>query len=189
MDSSLSHVALLVPSVETSARFLNTHGIKTGEPESFESEGTKEIYVGSYDDQEGLLLLVEAISEGPYQRALKKRGPSLHHIAIDVLNVEEFALKAQSAGWKLHPASAQTVKAKKTAWLFLKGVPTLIEVHQQKELFSKPIKVSKLELPIQDEHMALFEGIGLGATVSPSKEFRLTLDAQNFAFTQIASSR
>lgn len=186
MDSSLSHVALLVPSVERSAKFLNTHGIETGEPETFESEGTKEVYVGSYQTERGLLLLLEAIAEGPYKRAMTKRGPSLHHIAIDVLNIDEYVSKAQKVGWKLHPVSAQTMKYK-TAWLFFKGVPTLIEVHQKKELSSKPSKVLKLELPIQKEHMTLFEGIGLGELVSYSKETFLTVDGRKLSFAQIAS--
>ncbi len=124
MNSSFSHVALLVNSVEASAAFLNSRGIKAEE------------------------LLLEAISDGPYQRAMKKRGASLHHLAIDVLNVEEFSHQAQKIGWKLPPVSEQTM-SHKTAWLFSEGIPTLIEVHQQKELCAKPVKTSKLELPIK----------------------------------------
>lgn len=185
MISSLSHVALLVPSVETSAAFLDDQGIETEDPETFESEGTKEVYVGSYGTQKGLLLLLEAISEGPYQRAMKKRGPSLHHIAIDVLDMDECVSKGQNVGWKLHSVSSETM-AHKTAWLFSKGVPTLIEVHQKRELSAKPSKVSKVELQIQKEHLPLFEAIGLGGVVAVSKELYLTMDGQKLAFSQIA---
>ncbi len=185
MNSSLSHIALLVPSAEASAKFLNAQGIETEAPEVFESEGTKEIYVGSYETQKGLLLLLEAISDGPYKRAMTKRGPSLHHIALDVLNVAEFVLKAQAEGWTLHSASTETM-THKTAWLFSKGVPTLIEVHQKKQLSSKPAKVSKLELPMKNEHTALFDGIGLGDVVFRSEELRLTADGRNMSFAQIA---
>jgi 4-hydroxyphenylpyruvate dioxygenase-like putative hemolysin len=185
MNTSLSHITLLVPSVEASAKVLKAQGIETDEPETFETEGSKEIYVGSYGTQKGLLLLVEAISEGPYRRALTKRGPSLHHVAIDVLNVDEFAAKAQSVGWKLHPESANTI-AHKTVWLYLKGVPTLIEVHQKKELSSRPVKVSHLELPMAKEHLALFEGIGLGDVVSAGKELCLKVDGHKFTFAELA---
>ena len=185
MESSISHVALLVPAAETSAKFLNSHGIETESPESFESEGTKEIYVGSYDTQRGLLLLLEAISEGPYKRALMKRGPSLHPVAIDVLDVQEFVRGAQSLGWELHATSAQTM-THKTAWLYSKGVPTLIEVHQKKALSTKPAKVSKLELPIQKAQLKLFEGIGLGDIVSSGDQIRLTVDGHKFTFAQVA---
>ncbi len=185
MKSNLSHIALLVPSVEASAKFLNTLDIRTEEPEVFEAEGSKEIYVGSYGAQSALLLLLEAISEGPHKRALTKRGPSLHHLAIDVLNVEELVAEAQKLGWMLHPASAKTM-AHKTAWLFLKGIPTLIEVDQKKELSTKPHKISRLELPIPKEHMSLFDGIGLGDIVSPGREVSLTLDNHKLSFAQIA---
>jgi hypothetical protein len=185
--SSFSHIALLVSSVEASAAFLRTRKIQTAEPETFESEGTKEVYAGSYENQSGLLLLVEAISEGPYKKTLAKRGPSLHHIAIDVLNVEEFIYKAQDLGWKLHPVSSQTI-AYKTAWLYLEGIPTLIEVHQKKELSSKPTQVSKIGLPIQKEQVNLFKGLGLGGIVHSSKEISLTVDGHELTFSQIALS-
>lgn len=185
MDASLSHIALLVPSVEAAAKFLNTNGIETNDPETFESEGTKEIYVGSYATQKGLLLLLEPTTEGPYRRAMIKRGPSVHHVAIDVLDVEAFAHKAQSVGWELHPMTVDTM-AYKTAWLFLKGIPTLIEVHQKKELSRKPAKVSKLELPLQPKHVPLFDGIGLGEIVSSGEEVSLTVDGRKLSFAQIA---
>lgn len=183
-ESSFSHVALLVSSVEASANLLNTQQIETGEPESFESEGTKEIYVGYYNTHRGLLLLLEAISEGPYKRAFMKRGPSLHHIAIDVLNIESFIVKAQGAGWKLHPISAKSI-FHKTAWLFLEGIATLIEVNQKNELSEKATRVSKVELPIRIEDMPLFEEIGLGSLVMRSHELALTIDEQRLTFAQI----
>jgi len=188
MDSSFSHIAVLVHSVAESAKFLNSNGLQTGKEKTFASEGTKEIYVGSYNTHAGLLLLVEAISDGPYSRALKKRGPSLHHIALDVLNIEEFSIKAQSAGWQLHPISAQTIE-NKTAWFFLKGVPTLIEIHQKKQLAINPFKVSKIEIPIENKHVSLFAAIGMGDLVFCSKEICLTADNHKFSFSQIACLR
>ena len=184
MNSSFSHVALLLPSVEASAAFLRAQGIETEAPEAFDSEGTKEIYVGSYAKQSGLLLLLEPISPGPYERAMTKRGPSLHHIAIDVHDVEGFSLMAQKQGWKLHAASEKTM-AYQTVWLFLKGVPTLIEVHQKKELSSKPKKVSKIEIPIQEEQVELFEAIGLGGLISRTAELHLTIDGRRLSFAEI----
>lgn len=185
MKSSLSHVALLVSSVEASAKYLNSIGIETGEPETFESEGTKEIYVGSYASESGLLLLLEPISEGPYARAMKKRGPGLHHIAIDVLNLTEAVREAQTIGWKLHSASAETMKYG-TAWLYLEGVPTLIEVHQKKQFSTKPQKVSKVELPLRAEHESLFAGIGLTGVVIHGADLRFAINSREASFSQIA---
>lgn len=185
MESSLSHIALLVPAVEISAQLLNTFNIETEKPETFDSEGTKEIYVGSYEKQKGLLLLLEAISEGAYKRALNKRGPSLHHIAIDVLDVQNFIHYAQSLGWKLHPSSEQTMEYD-TAWFYLKGIPTLIEVHQKRELSSRPSKVSKVEIPLQEEQLSMFQGIGLGDVVFSNEEIYFTIEGHRLSFAQIA---
>lgn len=187
MKSSLSHVALLVSSVEASAKYLNFLGIETGEPETFESEGTKEIYVGSYASESGLLLLLEPISEGPYARAMKKRGPGLHHIAIDVLNLTDAVREAQAIGWKLHSASAETMKYG-TAWLYLEGVPTLIEVHQKKELSMKPQKVSKIEFPLSAGHEAFFAGIGLKSVACFGDELRVVVNGREVLFSQITSN-
>ncbi len=171
--------------MEASAAYLTALGIQCDKPETFDSEGTKEIYVGTYEKQEGLLLLVEAISEGPYNRAMKKRGPSLHHIAIDVLNVDELARDAQNLGWQLHPISETTIPKKKTAWLYAKGVPTLIEVHQQ-TLTPKPSKISRIELPMDPTRLKLFEGIGLGNIVTSSNsKLNVTIDGHRISFAEL----
>lgn len=82
MNQIPNHVAILVPSVKKAAIYLGQFGFQIGEEEQFDGEGTREIYVES-----GLgnsLLLMEPLGHGPYRRAMVKRGPGLHHIAIDV---------------------------------------------------------------------------------------------------------
>lgn len=183
---SLSHVALLVPSVEESAAVLKKHGVEAGEPETFESEGTKEVYVGSYASESGLLLLLEAISEGPYLRAFKKRGPSLHHIALDVSSMSEFKYRAKNSGWTLHKISRKTSKHG-TAWFYARGVPTLLEVCEKSKPSVKPQKVSKLELPISSAQLSLLKGVGLDGLVENGEELTLTVDGKRMAFHEIAT--
>lgn len=185
MSIGLSHIALLVPSVESAAKVLHSHDIAVGEPETFEQEGTKEVYVGSYEERSCLLLLVEAIAEGPYRRALDKRGPSLHHIAIDVLDLKNFSKEAQNLGWDLHPISSETLKHK-TAWYYQKGVPCLLEVHETDHISRLPQKVSRLELALKNEHLSLFHGIGLGDFVFKGDKTVLNIDGQQLEFEQIA---
>ena len=60
MDSSLSHVAILVPSVLRTADLLSKYGFEIGEEESFEE--TKEIYIQG--DTHNPLLLMEAKETG-----------------------------------------------------------------------------------------------------------------------------
>lgn len=179
MQTILSHVALLVSSVDKSALYLSAQGFKCGQAEVFESEGTKEIYVGDYQDQSGLLLLLEPIGEGPYKRAMDKRGPSLHHIAIDVLDLKEFLVEAEKVGWQLHPISDS-----KTAWLFLKGLP-LIEVHQKKVLSHKPFQISELQFPAQSQGKNALEWI-LSKKISYGSELSFTIDGKKISFAQMA---
>ncbi len=86
---------MLVRSVEKSGRKLEGKGYDIGPVDTFEAEGTKEIYV-NYGNA-GSLLLMEAIGPGPYQRALEKRGPGLHHIAVDVEKIVKSLVQAR--GW------------------------------------------------------------------------------------------
>lgn len=185
MEVSFSHVALLVPSVDTSGEYLKTCGFQLGAPEIFGGEGTKELYAGSYATQKGLLLLLEAVAEGPYKRALAKRGPSLHHIAIDVLDVESFAKEAVTVGWKLHPASQDTM-SHQTAWLYFEGIPTLIEIHQTKKITTKSAQVSRIGLPIAKQQASLFQAIGLGGIVELDNDFCFIVDGREMTFQQIA---
>ena len=182
-----SHIAFLVPSVDKSAIYLNSLNIQSNPPEILKSEGTKEIYFGSYKKNSGLLLLVEAITEGPYQRALTKRGPSLHHIGLIVQDLKKFVIKAQQAGWKLHPVSQQSIEHSETAWFFLEGVPTLIEVYENNEISTQPVQVTKVELPIKTSQIQLFEEIGLGGIVSSIADgIHITVDGKRLSFEQIA---
>lgn len=81
IQAQLSHIAFLVESAHDSAKKLEQKGFPVGPAESFEGEGTLEIYVGD-PSHTSLLLLMQAEGDGAYKRALQKRGPGLHHIAI-----------------------------------------------------------------------------------------------------------
>ena len=84
--NDINHIALVLPDVEHTANKLKQYGFQVGQISFFEAEGTKEIYIES--DKSASLLLMQPTKEGPYQKALNKRGPSLHHIAIDVIDLE-----------------------------------------------------------------------------------------------------
>lgn len=160
--SVLNHVALLVPSVEKSAEYLRRQNFTIGPTERWDGEGTLEIYVSDSASPMGRLLLMEPIKEGAYTRAMEKRGPGLHHIAIDVLNVEHFIDELSGSGWLLHPTSIKTLKQTQTAWLSRPGIPTLIEVQQREQLSEATLLVSELFIPgLNTSNLPLFSRLGL----------------------------
>ena len=122
----LDHVALLTRSVEGTVAKLTQEGTIDGHVvgpiETFPAEGTRECYIGAAS---GKLLLMEAVgTQGPYARALAKRGPGLHHVAFAVPDLQS-ALAL--GGWQQHAICAKSVP-RGTGWLFCRGVPTLLEL-------------------------------------------------------------
>src|ERR1019366_4758502 len=99
--ASFNHIAFLVPSVRATAESNELKAFPIGPAEKWEGEGTLEIYVGP-EASVGRLLLREPVADGAYRRAMNKRGTGLHHIAIDVLDLEAFVSYLSGTGWLLH---------------------------------------------------------------------------------------
>ncbi len=129
MNASLSHIAILTRNAEKAADVCKKSGYEVGAVEDFPSEGTREIYIGSPGDG-GLLLLMQDTGPGPYRSAMEKRGPGLHHIAVNVGSIDEYVASLAGSGWLLHPRSLQTLKQSKTVYLARPGLKVLIEVQQ-----------------------------------------------------------
>lgn len=175
----INHIALLVPSVEKAAEVARQAGLPVGPTEEFEGEGTREVYVGD-PNHSTLLLFIEPFREGPYSRALVKRGPGLHHIAIDVLDVESFADGLSDTGWLLHPRSLYTIKETQTLWLARPSMPMLIEVQQRKKIETKPLFIQHMTMGLDRENLRLLEALGVNQITSIAKEHAL-----EFATTKI----
>lgn len=163
----LDHVALLVPHLEPALERLGDLAEWIGPIEEFPSEGTREVYIG---EGPGKLLLLEPISSsGPYARALAKRGPGLHHVALNTSNLDAFL--AEVRGWLLHPVSLETVEKSRTAWFARPGVPTLLEVHESAASPSTQALVRGIEVPGDLEKLTPRAGL----SPSPDGETRLTI--------------
>lgn len=159
MNQIPNHVAILVPSVKKAAHYLGQFRFQIGIEEQFHGEGTREIYIES-----GLgnsLLLMEPLEHGPYRRAMEKRGPGLHHIAIDVLDLNSYIESLSGTGWLLHPMSLKTIAQSKTAYLARPGFPALIEVHEHNKLSTKPFFVNEMTLKMDSSLIKLLKPIGL----------------------------
>ena len=183
-EVSLSHVALLVPSVRKAADYLKQFDFQIGKEEDWDGEGTREIYVEG--KKSNSLLLMEPIKPGAYQRALEKRGPGLHHLAIDVLNIESFIDFIAGSGWLLHPMSLKTIKNVQTAYLARPGFPALIEVQEKKELNHTPPFINEIELQFDPNLKRLLEVIGYSKIVKQTAdEFSLKLENHKILFKNL----
>lgn len=182
----VSHVAFLVPSVEKAAAYLRSFEFKIGTTDLWEGEGTQEIYVGDTNLEQATLLLMEPVKEGAYTRAMDKRGPGLHHIAIDVLNLESFLEGISNSGWLLHPKSIHTMKEFNTAYLARPGVPTLIEVQEKSELNVRPHFIEHLVIPgLTNKHLTMFADLGLRNISTEKSELILTIQGKPIHFSSL----
>lgn len=140
VSHALDHVALVVRRLEPVVERLE--GLEAGRIEAFPGEGTREVYLGVGP---GRLLLMEPTSEqGPYARALAKRGPGVHHVAVCVPDLGAFLGSVR--GWLVVPACLHDLERTRTAWLARPGVSTLLEV-QEAELAKGSAVVERVELP------------------------------------------
>lgn len=163
MTCSPSHVAILVPSVRKAADHLRRFDFEIGEEDVFPE--TREIYVQG--SERNSLLLMEARDTGSYRKALRKRGPGIHHLAIDVLDLEGFLSSIAGSGWFLHLNSLQTMKDFRSAYLARPGFPALIEVQEKAELMDGPLFVDGVTLPFDPGLARLVKSVGLDQTVTP----------------------
>lgn len=171
-----SHVAVLVPSVRKAANYLKQFDFQIGKEELWDGEGTKEIYIER--EKSNSLLLMEPIKSGAYQRALEKRGPGLHHLAINVQNLESYVESLSGSGWLLQPSSLKTWKLSKTIYLARPGFPGLIEVQESKEssLTKNKLFVTEVQLPFDENLTRLLPFIGLETIVRRSSRTSFTFN-------------
>lgn len=178
MKIEFDHIGILVCDVMAGLESLPPEDWPIGEIETFPQEGTKEVYIGPASAS-GRLLLLEPIGEGPYRDALQKRGPGLHHIAINVDDVMAFTGRISGSGWYLHAKSLITFEKHHTVWLARPGVPLLIEVVQTNsaaESERAPF-VSRIEAPLPENKPLLSSALGIDQFLpSPEPKVYLTID-------------
>jgi len=154
-QSWLNHVAIVVEEIE--AELAGSESLSAlpltdfGAIEKFPSEGTQELYVGG-EETMGRLLLIQPIAEGPYLRALQQRGAGLHHIAIDVPDIDQFLLGQPDTGWQLHPISFETLARNRLVWLRRSSHP-LIEVQERKSQSPAKSFIDRVELRVIDHEL------------------------------------
>ncbi|MCA2959599.1 MAG: VOC family protein [Silvanigrellales bacterium] len=183
------HVALLVRSIEKTCEKLASFQSIMGSIENFPGEGTRERYIGPEDASARLLLMQPADENGPYAKAMQRRGPGLHHLALNVLDLREFIETLAGSGWYLLPQSLRTIEQSKTAWLGRPGVGALLEIHERNPKIGAPF-VSRVELPIGGRSMLVDSLRPGGERVagfeeSPDNDVWINIDGQRIGLSTL----
>ena len=178
----IDHVAFLVRNIEEVLERLDLEPV--GPIESFPSEGTREVYLGD-EGRSARLLLMQPLGEaGPYARALRKRGPGLHHVALRTASIDAF-LNESTAGWLMHPSSFET-RAHGTIWMARPGIGTLLEVVEQAKPLSGARVVERVEVPAPPELMRSLDGLGVeGLVRSPDEAAWITVNGQRLSVADL----
>lgn len=141
------HIAFLVRNIEAISQRLPDWCFRHPIEEQ-PAEGTREQYITFEDDKIPAILLMQAISDGPYLRSMAKRGPGLHHIGCVCNNFLEEVTFSGANRLFLHPISIKT-QAYNTIWLCRPGFPTLIELIQNPEQAIIPGEKAILQFPAE----------------------------------------
>jgi len=107
----IDHIAIAVNDVEASAKvYQKALGIDEIEFETVDSEGVK---VAIIPMENGRIELIQPINDdGPIKKFLDKKGPGLHHLALETDNIEGEVERMEGCGvqflGKVRPGSAGT---------------------------------------------------------------------------------
>jgi hypothetical protein len=116
---------------------------------------------------------MEPFKPGAYKRAMDKRGPGVHHLAIDVINLESYIESLAGSGWLLHPKSLKTIRESQTAYLARPGFPSLIEVREHVPTEERSLFISNISLSMDASLSGLLKFVGLDSIVSAASEAEL----------------
>ena len=138
----VNHVAVLTHTLEAVTSRLPDFCTPL-EIEEQPAEGTREQYVNIAGEGAPMLLLMQPVAQGPYMRAMKKRGPGLHHIGGTTGSISALLPRIAEHRLLVHPISLHTI-ARKEVWLCRPGVPFLVEITEDD---SSDSVMCRLELP------------------------------------------
>lgn len=107
----IDHIAIAVINVEESAKvYQEALGVHNVEFETVESEGVK---IAIIHLENGRIELMQPTNDAsPIKKFLDKKGPGLHHMALETNNIEDEVSRMEGCGiqflGKIRPGSAGT---------------------------------------------------------------------------------
>jgi methylmalonyl-CoA/ethylmalonyl-CoA epimerase len=94
----IDHVAYLVPNIDEALKSFAALGILPGQREVVASQKTEACLLPIAD---GNIELIAPAGNESLQRFLDKRGPGLHHVALEVENIEAAIAELEAQGMPL----------------------------------------------------------------------------------------
>jgi hypothetical protein len=180
MNVRLDHIAVLTDSLERLAAQLPSYC--TPQPiEDQPGEGTREQYVRLGEADAPSLLLVQAVSPGPYQRAIEKRGTGLHHLGCRTDSLEHAVSHMGHQGLFLHAISLATYEHR-AVWLCRPGVPFLIELGEVEGPMSAHAPV-EIAIPWESRCPDGISSLIPNVRLVPSADERITICVSVRAFS------
>ena len=128
----IRHIGIAVDSIEERLPIWESFGLKLNHSEKVESEGvtTAHLKVGDYEIE----LLEPTGKDTPVGKFIDKKGPGIHHLALEVDDIEKTLVKAKKNG--LEPiGEAPRIGAENTLVAFFHPKDTggvLLEIVQNK---------------------------------------------------------
>lgn len=153
------------------------------EIESFPAEGTQEQYI-QLPEHSTKLLLLQPIAEGPYARALDKRGPGLHHLGVSTQSIEALMPQLNQHSLFLHPISIQTIK-QGTVWICRPGMPFLIEVFESDAPADHHAEPLEIALPANAQRPEFLSDLFLNLQLSlaATEQLELRINQQRLSLS------
>ena len=92
----IRHIGIAVDSIKKRLPIWESFGLKLNHSEKVDSEGvtTAHLKVGGYEIE----LLEPMGKDTPVGKFINKKGPGIHHLALEVDNIEETLAKAKKNG-------------------------------------------------------------------------------------------
>lgn len=94
----IDHIGIAVKSIEKSKKFYEDLGLTVEKIEEVEEQGVK---VAFFNISQSKIELLETTKEGSISRFIEKRGEGIHHIAIEVEDIEKKVDELLSKGYEM----------------------------------------------------------------------------------------
>lgn len=160
MFRKIDHIGLAVKSIAVSARLYGERlGLPLGAIETIESEGVR---VAFYGDGETRIELLEPLdASGPVARFLDKRGEGVHHVCLEVGDIDNAVAGLKQAGIEPVGAAPRTgAGGCRVAFLHPRDTGgLLIELSQKPKVTAGRLRLGQVVLVYLQEPKERFWGV------------------------------